>query len=103
MNVFGNALKYTQKGTIVVELALQDPGLEQNEEESPHEKVLVMKVVDTGKGISREYLRTSLFNRKSTFTVDHVISKRRRPVCPDKIQHFVKRIPSQVVPVLGCL
>ncbi len=75
MNIFGNALKYTQKGTIIVELALEDPGLEQNEEESPNEKVLVMKVVDTGKGISREYLRTSLFNRKSAFPVDQVITK----------------------------
>ncbi|CAD6578204.1 MAG: hypothetical protein ASARMPRED_008641 [Alectoria sarmentosa] len=59
MNIFGNALKYTQKGSIVVKLALdssRDSGME-NEE-----RMLEIKVTDTGKGISSEYLRTSLYN-----------------------------------------
>lgn len=61
MNIFGNALKYTQKGSIVVKLALdssRDSGME-NEE-----RMLEIKVTDTGKGISSEYLRTSLYNRR---------------------------------------
>ncbi len=61
MNVFGNALKYTQKGSIVVKLAL-DPSNHSSMEES--ERMLEVRVIDTGKGISPEYLRTSLYNRE---------------------------------------
>ena len=63
MNIFGNALKYTQKGSIVVKLSLDESP---NTVEDPaEERVLEIRVTDTGKGISSEYLRTSLFNRKS--------------------------------------
>ena len=63
MNIFGNALKYTQKGSIVVKLSLDEPP---NTVEDPaEERILEIRVTDTGKGISSEYLRTSLFNRKS--------------------------------------
>lgn len=61
MNVFGNALKYTQKGSIVVKLAL-DPLKNGVVEDT--ERMLEIRVIDTGKGISPEYLRTSLFNRE---------------------------------------
>ncbi len=61
MNVFGNALKYTQKGSIVVKLAL-DPSNNGSMEDS--ERMLEVRVIDTGKGISPEYLRTSLYNRE---------------------------------------
>ena len=60
MNIFGNALKYSQNGSIVVKVALDSQtssGLEDNE------RMLEIKVTDTGKGISPQYLRTSLFNR----------------------------------------
>lgn len=63
MNIFGNALKYTQKGSIVVKLSL-DPS-DCTQEPLAEERVLEIKVRDTGKGISSEYLRTSLFNRMS--------------------------------------
>ena len=63
MNIFGNALKYTQKGSIVVKLSL-DESLN-NAEDPAEERTLQIRVTDTGKGISSEYLRTSLFNRKS--------------------------------------
>lgn len=63
MNIFGNALKYTQKGSIVVKLSL-DPS-DVTQEPLAEERVLEIKVTDTGKGISSEYLRTSLFNRMS--------------------------------------
>ena len=62
MNIFGNALKYTQKGSIVVKLAL-DPLSAGVMEDT--ERMLEIKVTDTGKGISSEYLRTSLYNRES--------------------------------------
>lgn len=61
MNIFGNALKYTQKGSIVVKLAL-DPSNNGVMEDT--ERMLEIKVTDTGKGISPEYLRTSLYNRE---------------------------------------
>lgn len=60
MNIFGNALKYTQKGSIVVKLGL-DPG-DGIQEPATEERTLEIKVTDTGKGISSEYLRTRLFN-----------------------------------------
>ena len=63
MNIFGNALKYTQKGSIVVKLSLDESP---NTDEDPaDERMLEIRVTDTGKGISSEYLRTSLFNRKT--------------------------------------
>lgn len=58
MNIFGNALKYTQKGSITVKLTL-DP---LNTGVNCPERMLEIKVIDTGKGISPEYLRTSLYN-----------------------------------------
>ena len=61
MNIFGNALKYTQKGSITVSLAL-DPSNNGVMEDA--ERILEIKVKDTGKGISPEYLRTSLYNRE---------------------------------------
>ncbi|KAK3178063.1 hypothetical protein OEA41_000195 [Lepraria neglecta] len=60
MNVFGNALKYTQKGSIVVKLSLDESP--NNTEDPTEERMLEIKITDTGKGISSEYLRTSLFN-----------------------------------------
>ena len=60
MNVFGNALKYTQKGSITVKLALDNSS---NSALEDMERMLEIRVVDTGKGISSEYLRTSLYNR----------------------------------------
>lgn len=59
MNIFGNALKYTQKGSIIVKLAL---GPSNNSVMEDTERMLEIKVIDTGKGISTEYLRTSLYN-----------------------------------------
>ena len=45
MNIFGNALKYTQKGSIVVKLAL---GPSNNDVMEDTERMLEIKVVDTG-------------------------------------------------------
>lgn len=59
MNLFGNALKYTTKGTITVQLALCD--IDTSIEVNPAARVLEIKIKDTGKGISSEYLRTKLY------------------------------------------
>lgn len=59
MNIFGNALKYTQKGSIIVKLGL---GPSNNGVTEDTERMLEIRVTDTGKGISPEYLRTSLYN-----------------------------------------
>ncbi len=65
MNVLGNALKYTQKGTIIVKLALDELAIDAGAEEK-NERMLEVKITDTGKGISSEYLRTSLYTRMSS-------------------------------------
>lgn len=61
MNIFGNALKYTQEGSIIVKLALDPPN---NDATKDTERILNIKVTDSGQGISMEYLRTSLYTRK---------------------------------------
>jgi signal transduction histidine kinase len=63
MNIFGNALKYTEKGSIVIRLSL-DPS-EGAQESAAEERTLEITVTDTGKGISSEFIRTRLFNRMS--------------------------------------
>ena len=64
MNIFGNALKYTQRGSIVVHLSLHperslDGAIATSQ--PIQERILQIRVTDTGKGISKEYIRTSLF------------------------------------------
>ena len=61
MNIFGNALKYTQEGSIVVKLALDPPN---NNATEDTERMLNINITDTGRGISTEYLLTSLYTRK---------------------------------------
>ena len=93
MNIFGNALKYTNKGSIVVSLAL-DPA-EESQEVAIVERMLEITVTDTGKGISSEYLRTSLFNRK--YFQDLSITR------TDYCQHSAKKTSSPVALALDCL
>ena len=63
MNIFGNALKYTQCGSIRVMLSLSPVEFTGGRaENSVQERMLQIKVTDTGKGISKEYIRTSLFS-----------------------------------------
>ncbi|KAF2492412.1 hypothetical protein BU16DRAFT_492058 [Lophium mytilinum] len=61
MNLFGNSLKYTSKGYILVELDAED--VHKNASGSPTEVTtwVTLKVSDTGKGISPEYMRNKLF------------------------------------------
>ena len=59
MNLFGNSLKYTDKGTILIRLVLRD--LDESERTNSDERMLELSIRDTGKGISSEYLRSKLF------------------------------------------
>lgn len=63
MNIFGNSLKYTTTGKIVVSLRLRLPSSVLDLVESEHSKdsILDISVTDTGKGISSDYLRTGLY------------------------------------------
>ena len=54
LNLTGNALKYTNHGTITVCLELR-PG------ESEGSDLMILRVADTGKGISQDFLATKLF------------------------------------------
>src|SRR5438874_970214 len=57
MNILGNALKYTQAGCIRVKLGVRDaatPG-------GISPEVVTLSVSDTGKGISKDFLRKRLF------------------------------------------
>jgi signal transduction histidine kinase len=57
MNLFGNSCKYTARGFILVRLRMEDvPG-----SKDPGEKMLVLNVIDTGKGMSSDYLERRLF------------------------------------------
>jgi signal transduction histidine kinase len=57
MNVLGNALKYTESGYVKVRLAMTEP--EGNESADP--STMFLSIADTGKGISKSFLRTRLF------------------------------------------
>ena len=59
MNLFGNSLKYTDKGLIVVSLTLQE--VKDEHGISSNDTLLEINIKDTGKGISSEYLRSNLF------------------------------------------
>ncbi|KAL8826758.1 MAG: hypothetical protein Q9170_007282 [Blastenia crenularia] len=59
MNVFGNSLKYTTAGEIMVRLRLEVP--EALSDVQAKNRILDITVTDTGKGISSDYLRTSLY------------------------------------------
>lgn len=72
MNVFGNALKYTEEGTIIVKLEqhkLDGDSTTATGQDETIGKILVLKVIDTGRGISSQYLRTRLFTRESRKSV----------------------------------
>ncbi|KAL8735060.1 MAG: hypothetical protein Q9181_002962 [Wetmoreana brouardii] len=59
MNIFGNSLKYTLAGRILVKLRLEP--CESQPDEQSKVKILNITITDTGRGISSEYLRTSLY------------------------------------------
>ena len=63
MNLTGNALKYTQKGWVNVNVnLLEDEEDGENKISSSRYKVLHIVVQDTGRGISSQFLQKNLFN-----------------------------------------
>jgi signal transduction histidine kinase/CheY-like chemotaxis protein len=63
MNLFGNALKYTQKGYIKVKLDAEDfpEDLEKSTERIESGSMITLVVEDSGQGISPQFLRSKLF------------------------------------------
>lgn len=57
MNIFGNALKYTAKGSILVSLSQEPVSIRKKS----RRRNIVFSVSDSGKGITSEYLQTRLF------------------------------------------
>jgi len=57
MNLFGNALKYTESGQIRVSLQCEDSGSGQADKSSK----VTLSVSDTGRGISNDFLKHHLF------------------------------------------
>jgi signal transduction histidine kinase len=62
MNIFGNAQKYTTSGYILVQVGLRK--MHQNDSKksaSTSSENLVIHVIDTGKGMSSEYMERKLY------------------------------------------
>jgi hypothetical protein len=58
MNIFNNAVKYTEKGFVQVSLDVVD---EEKAGSGRPKSLLILKVKDSGKGISQEFLKHGLF------------------------------------------
>ncbi|KAI4201143.1 MAG: hypothetical protein LQ350_003458 [Teloschistes chrysophthalmus] len=69
MNIFGNSLKYTLAGKIEVKLRLEPP--DRSVDERNNDRVLNITITDTGRGISSDYLRTSLY---TPFSQENVLA-----------------------------
>ncbi|PNH70010.1 hypothetical protein VD0002_g521 [Verticillium dahliae] len=61
LNLVGNALKYTQEGSIVVSLRQETMPASANHDVPPRSRKVVLVVTDTGKGIGQDYLQNHLF------------------------------------------
>jgi len=58
MNLFSNAMKYTKLGFIMISIGIEDGIAPRKMQPSSN---LIFKIVDSGKGISQEYLKHRLF------------------------------------------
>jgi signal transduction histidine kinase len=62
MNVFGNALKYTQRGYIKVDLEARPIATTLSSTKTVRERTMVtLTVTDSGQGMSSEFIKTKLF------------------------------------------
>jgi signal transduction histidine kinase len=59
MNIFGNANKYTEFGFILVQLRVRE--VENPDEPGSSQQMLVMKIIDSGRGMSTEYMERKLY------------------------------------------
>lgn len=60
MNLFGNALKYTDRGSVTVRLDIGRTD-QVNATEQKNTDWVTLSIIDTGKGISEDFLRSRLF------------------------------------------
>lgn len=58
MNIFGNAQKYTSSGFILVQLRIKD---DEDDERFVKRKVLSINIVDSGRGMSTEFMERKLY------------------------------------------
>ncbi len=60
MNIFGNSLKYTAKGSITVSLRLKD--LPARSQSKNHDgKLVIFQIADTGRDISANFLKSKIY------------------------------------------
>jgi signal transduction histidine kinase len=73
MNLVGNSLKYTGSGFIQIDLSLFPTRESSDSRKQQHSSIrdVVLKVSDSGKGISRDFLRNKLF---SAFSQESVLA-----------------------------
>ena len=71
MNLVGNSLKYTSSGFVKVKLDIHPirEALASQEESSTGSAVVELNVIDSGRGISNEFLKTKLFSPFSQETI----------------------------------
>ena len=71
MNIFGNACKYTTNGYIIVRLRVR-PANDTEKAKNSASETLVLNVIDSGKGMSSDYMQRKLytpFAQEDTFAV----------------------------------
>ena len=63
MNLFGNSQKYTKSGFIIVRMRVENEEGEGEESDSNGQpkQVLILKIIDSGRGMSTEYIDRKLF------------------------------------------
>jgi signal transduction histidine kinase len=70
MNLVANSLKYTQPGFIKVKLSVRKAHHEEKDQSTDHyDSIVELSVMDSGRGISKDFIRTKLFSafaQKST-------------------------------------
>jgi len=64
INLVGNSLKYTQSGSIVIDLKKELVETQASGQNQPNaiKEMVVLRIHDTGIGISSEFLKTKLFS-----------------------------------------
>lgn len=68
MNIFGNALKYTKRGTIVVSLTQESSSLKKKKSRLRN---VIFSISDSGRGINSDFLQNRLF---TPFTQENQLS-----------------------------
>lgn len=61
MNIFANALKYTQTGFILVQVRVIDASLDSTTAVRGEKRCIAMNVIDSGRGMSSEYMSRKLY------------------------------------------